>query len=138
MEEIENGVIEEKEEKPNRFVLYVVLGIVGVWLLIYGAVQLLMYLDNKNDERVKVQAALNEERISKNAYIHLTDSLKTINKSLSIYETLTLSIVYLKPDSIRGVVEDIVIGGGKYNFYVKYRVNISDSLKKEVIPELIY
>jgi hypothetical protein len=47
-------------------------------------------------------------------------------------------IVYLKNDSSRVVIEDVLIGGGKYNYYVKYRVLLKDNTTREMVPELIY
>jgi hypothetical protein len=47
-------------------------------------------------------------------------------------------LVYMKNDSSKVVIEDVLIGGGKYNYYVKYKVLYKDQSTKEVTPELIY
>lgn len=44
----------------------------------------------------------------------------------------------MKNDSARVIVEDVLIGGGKYDYYVKFRVLFKDNTTKEVKPELIY
>ena len=44
----------------------------------------------------------------------------------------------LKSDSSRVVIEDLLIGGGKYNYFIKYRVLFKDDSRKEVTPEMVY
>jgi hypothetical protein len=46
--------------------------------------------------------------------------------------------VYMKRDSSRVVISDIVIGGAKYEYYVRYKVLYKDKTTEEVAPELIY
>ena len=46
--------------------------------------------------------------------------------------------VYLKRDSAKVVVDDIIVGGAKYEYYVKYRVLHKDNHTEEVKPELVY
>jgi hypothetical protein len=83
------------------------------------------------------------------------DSLMKENKRLSVYETLTRAMVhrdeavsmlkykvgdfiYLKRDSARVVIEDVVIGGAKYDYYVRYKVLHKDNHSEEIKPELAY
>lgn len=47
-------------------------------------------------------------------------------------------IVMMKNDSAKVVIEDVLIGGGKYNYYIKYRVLLKDNTSRETVPELIY
>lgn len=85
----------------------------------------------------------------------IRDSLFYVNNELSKYKTLTQAmvrrdevtsqlkhkigdLVHLKNDSARVVIEDVLIGGGKYNYYVKYRVLLKDNTSREIVPELIY
>jgi hypothetical protein len=82
-------------------------------------------------------------------------SLFRENEKLSMYKTLTQAMSYrdditkqlyhkigdvviVKNDSARVVIEDVIIGGSKYNFYVKYKVKYKDNTYQELIPELIY
>jgi len=44
----------------------------------------------------------------------------------------------MKNDSAKVVIEDVLIGGGKYNYYIKYRVLLKDNTSRETVPELIY
>ena len=47
-------------------------------------------------------------------------------------------LVYMKNDSSKVVIEDVLIGGSKYNYYVKYKVLYKDNTTREIVPELIY
>lgn len=101
-----------------------------------------------------------EDKLKKEIYLKTNcgyerDSLLKENKQLSIYKSLTKAmvhrdeasgllsykvgdIVYMKSDSSKVVIEDIVIGGSKYQYYIKYKVLHKDKSIEEVIPELIY
>ena len=97
---------------------------------------------------------LNEQSVSSTCSV-TRDSLFKVNAELSKYKTLTQAmlhrdeatsqlkhkigdVVYMKNDSSRVIVEDVLIGGGKYDYYVKFRVLFKDNTTKEVKPELIY
>lgn len=83
------------------------------------------------------------------------DSLTREVNTLSIYKSLTKAMVHrdvatslllhgvgdivcLKRDSSMVVIADVIIGGSKYQYYIKYRVLHRDNTIEEVIPELIY
>lgn len=106
------------------------------------------------------EASLTNEKLLKSQSLNdrcsqTRDSLFRANAELSKYKTLSLAMAYrdgitsqlnhkvgdlvrLKSDSSKVVIEDIVIGGGKYNYYVKYRVVSKDNTSREMVPELIY
>ena len=109
----------------------------------------------KDLQLTKTRAELDQERADKNSCVYIRDSLDAAVKELSIYKTLSQAMVhrdqatkqllhkvgemvYMKNDSSRVVIEDIVIGGSKYNYYIKYKVLYKDNISKEVIPELVY
>ena len=46
--------------------------------------------------------------------------------------------VYLKRDSSKVVVSDVVVGGGKHEYYIKYKVMFRNGQEEAVVPELIY
>ena len=46
-------------------------------------------------------------------------------------------IVYKKLDSARVLVTDLVIGGGKFDYYFRYKVQHSDGKEEELKPELL-
>lgn len=108
------------------------------------------------DQQVKEsQTALNQERADKNSCVYTRDSLKEEVRQLSFYKTLTKAmvhrdeaasllkykvgdIVYLKTDSTKAVISDIIIGGSKYEYYIRYRLTFKDKSDEDVVPELIY
>jgi hypothetical protein len=123
--------------------------IVGTW----------SYFDYQRDydvarEKQETESKLQKELLLNSSCNHHVDSLNYINGELSKFQTLTLSMVhkkeatkglrsvgdiaYMKNDSSRVVVEDVLIGGGKYNYYVKYRVIFKNDTVKEISPEMIY
>ena len=46
-------------------------------------------------------------------------------------------IVYRKLDSTKYILEDIITGGTKYSYYVKFKVRSKDKVE-EIDPVLIY
>lgn len=121
------------------------------------AIFTMMFIAMKDDKKALQEAneeLLKEQSISSTCSV-TRDSLNRINAELSKYKTLTMAmvnrdevtsqlkhkvgeLVYMKNDSARVVIEDVLIGGGKYNYYVKYRVLLKDNTSREIIPELIY
>lgn len=90
-----------------------------------------------------------------NSTSYTKDSLFRINMLLSNYRALTDAmsfrdsirkplmytrgdIVILKRDSSRAVIKDILVGGGKYDYYIKYQVEFKDKNVETIDPELIY
>lgn len=142
---------EEKRIRKNYIiaiifvVLFAILADGGlIWVLI-GDKASIKEINNK----LNVEQGLNFNCSSKR------DSLLKENKQLSIYLSLTKAmvcrdeasgllshkvgdLVYMKNDSSKVVIEDIVIGGSKYQYYIKYKVLYKDKSTEEVIPELIY
>ena len=129
--------------------LIFLLAIVSVW----------SYFEyrEKSDMSIEYQKTQDElkKELDMNARCnHHVDSLEEVNKRLSRYESLTLAmlhrdeatrglkkvgdIAYMKIDSSRVVIEDVLIGGGKYNYFIKYRVLFKDDSRKEVTPEMVY
>jgi hypothetical protein len=83
------------------------------------------------------------------------DSLKLINDFLARYRTLTVAMTYrdsvrsslkykigdvvrLKRDSARVIISDIVVGGGKYEYYIKYKIMLKNGQEEEVAQEMLY
>lgn len=134
-----------------------------IWLssiticVIFGMFFWFDYQEDKatQEKHEKTEAALQHELLLNSSCNHHVDSLVYINGELSKFQSLTMAmvhrnnataelkygvgdIVYLKQDSSRVVIEDVLIGGGKYNYFVKYRVLFKDDSRKEVTPEMIY
>lgn len=148
------------ENKPkNTWLKYYGLPLIFLIISVSGLI-FDLYLTHK-DNRVKdialaeVNSILIKERADKTSCIYTKDSLIKINASLSVYKTLSLAMLHrdeatsllkyqvgeaahLKSDSSRVIVEDIVIGGSKHNYYVTYFVRLRNDTLKKVAPELIY
>lgn len=136
-------------------ILILSMSLLGATIIVIG-----MYFVQKNNQEkdrqtAVVQVNLDKERASKTSCIYLKDSLIRINAMLSTYKTLTASMiyrdevlgelkhkvgdmVYLKNDSSKVVVEDVIIGGSNHSYYVKYKVILKNGSEKEIMPELIY
>lgn len=143
-----------KDKDKSAFYLWLGFALVCVFAGINAYVNFRQSFDAAQ-ERIEMQKQLTQELLEKNSCISTKDSLFRINAKLSIYKTLTEAMVYrdditkqlphhigenviVKNDSARVTIEDIVIGGSKYNFYVKYKVKYKDNTTQELIPELIY
>lgn len=136
-----------------------------IWSIVFGialailAFTPLFWSIHKANENQKVLVE-NKDKLLVEQSISSTcsttrDSLTRINIELSKYKTLTQAmlhrdeaisqlkhkigdIVIMKSDSARVVIEDVLIGGGKYNYYIKFKVLHKDQTTQEVVPELIY
>jgi hypothetical protein len=126
---------------------------IGLLWLYYST--LLGAIKSSVEERQKHEKELNDKTLENIFASQKIDSLNKANDELSKYKALTKAMihrdeaanqlkhkvgdmVYLKSDSARVVIEDVLIGGGKYNYYVKYRVLLKDNTTREMVPELIY
>ena len=140
----------------NKFWFQCLIGCIFVAGFVFGFYKLLVGAIREDVKtRIERQQELDGEKF-KNAFCsQKVDSLTIANADLSKYKALSQAmshrdeatkqlnhqigdIVILKSDSSRVVIDDVVIGGGKYNYYIKFRVLYKDNTEKEVIPELIY
>lgn len=135
----------------NVFVFFIIIMIIlGLW----SYVDYKESVDNAIELR-KTRTELQKELLEKTSCIYMRDSLTLANANLSKFKTLTTAMihreeankqlqykigdaVHIKRDSSRVIVDDILIGGGKYSYYIKYRVQYRDGTTLEVSPELIY
>ncbi len=109
----------------------------------------------KEDQIKSLQAKYSNENSRYNAVSATKDSLIVINSFLAKYRALTEAMTYrdsvrlpmqykigdvarLKRDSSRVVISDIVVGGSKYDYYIKYKVLFKDNTTEDIIPELLY
>lgn len=147
-----NGITSEQLKK--NYGKSVVIGMLSAFLLMSLMLSYLM-INKLTIDLEKKHAMIIKEITDKGDCIHRRDSLTREVERLSIYETLSRSmafrddatrllkhkvgdIVYSKQDSSQVVISDIVIGGSKYEYYVKYRITHKDNTIEEVIPELLY
>ncbi len=135
----------------------IVFWICGVLTIFAITIFVLMFMSIEHNRKALEEAnktILKEQTINSTCSV-TRDSLSKVNTELSKYKALTQAMihrdeatnqlkhkvgdmVYLKNDSSRVVIEDVLIGGGKYNYYVKYRVLLKDNTTREMVPELIY
>lgn len=134
--------------KAWRVVLFATIAIIA-----YGGI--LIALKDTNDSLKEANAKLQKEQGLNQTCNYKVDSLRRENKELSVFKTLTKAmvqreevnsklphkigqIVFLKRDSSRVIIEDIISGGAKYDYYVRYRVLYKDNHAEEVKPEMVY
>ena len=109
----------------------------------------------KNAELAALQTKVSDIEKMYSSAAFKGDSLHALNIVLSKYKTLTYAMLYrdsirralrysvgdivqLKSDSSRAVIKDILIGGGKYEHYMKYQIVRKDNSTDLVSPELVY
>ena len=145
---------DEKEEKRVKKNITIAVVLVCLFTIIaYSGFILAIIEDGK--ERKETNKKLQQEQRLNSTCSYKRDSLAKEVKQLSIYKSLTKAMVhrdeatsllkykvgdmvYCKRDSSHVVIYDIVIGGSKYEYYIRYRILHKDNSTEEVIPELIY
>lgn len=144
--------METQEQKTNKQNWKAALGVFTCICIYAGLVWLIVAI--KSDLR-EANTKIQEEQKLNSTCSYKRDSLLRENKQYKAHQSLHKAIshrdeatsllphkigdaVYLKRDSVRVVIEDIVIGGAKYEYYVKYRVLHKDKTTEEVKPEMVY
>jgi hypothetical protein len=88
-------------------------------------------LSNRTDSLSKEASMLNSHRPLSLAMSHRDEATRHLKYAVG-------EAVYLKRDSTRVVITDIVIGGSAYNYYLRYRVVNRENREEEIIPELLF
>lgn len=140
--------------KKKKVILIIVLSLIFVVLAFF------IFILNENLKEKK-QTITNMQQASKNANQKFKqlkksqDSIMLINSFLARYRSLTVAmsyrdsirlsmkyqigdVVHLKRDSSRAIISDIIVGGGRHEYYIKYELMLKNGNKEEVVPELIY
>lgn len=89
------------------------------------------YLSRRSDSLYKEATMLNAHRPLSLAMSHRDEATQHLKYAVG-------EAVYLKRDSTRVVITDIVIGGSAYNYYLRYRVVNRENREEEIIPELLF
>lgn len=143
------NVAEPKESKWLRYYLIPML----VFIIAISGLTYDLYLTNK--EKDTLRDNLSKEQLLNSTCSIQRDSLTKAVNRLSVYKSLTLAMVhrdeatdllkykvgdfvYLKRDSSKVLVSDIIMGGANYEYYVRYKVMYKDKTTEEVAPELVY
>ncbi len=139
------------KKKVILIILFIlVIAAMGYWVF---------SLNRKVEEKTKKISELESASLSAdsryNSLMYTKDSLALINILLSKYRVLTDAMKYrdsvrlgmqysvgdevmLKKDSSRAIVSDIVIGGSKHEYYIKYKILLKDGQEEIILPELLY
>ena len=149
---MENQNISEEQRIKKNLKWTVIFVFAFATIMYSGLIWALM--DSKKTNQETNDKLLKEQSLNSTCS-YKRDSLTKEVKELSIYKSLTKAMVhrdeatillkykvgdfvYMKRDSSRVVISDIVIGGAKYEYYVRYKVLYKDKTTEEVAPELIY
>lgn len=146
---------EEKSPKKNN-TIWIVIGFV----VLLGIIVLLFILSsNQKAKHEKAMAEMQlkyQQELNRLTMANSTiDSLYKVAVYLDKYRGLVESaytrdssriavphnvgdVVMLKVDSSVVVITDIIVGGGLFEYYVRYRVQHKDRTIEEVAPEMIF
>jgi len=145
----------EEQPKPKReyklYILSALYLIVIVWSFYYGATN----ANKKEAEKEEVQRQLNFMTNKYSSRNHYADSLMVVHMRYNKYRHSAESQAYRdsvsrmmkyhagdfvikKLDSAKLLVTDIIIGGGKYDYYFRYAVMDSSGKETQIKPELLY
>lgn len=147
---MENQQITPQSKKTSWKIILTIIVCIGIFVSGYVYTVL-----DYSHEMAEEQKKLLDEQNKNMTCTFKRDSLAKEVKQLSIYKSLTKAMVhrddatsllkyqvgdfvYMKRDSAKVVISDIIIGGSKYEYYIKYKVLHKDNSTEEVIPELIY
>lgn len=142
----------QEQKKSSTWKRYYLLPMSFMILVIFGLAYYLYLTDKEKDQ---ANADLSKEMLVNSTCSFKRDSLLKEVKQLSIYKSLTKAMVhrdeatvllkhkvgdfvYLKIDSSRVIISDIIIGGAQYEYYIKYKVLYKDKTTEDIAPELIY
>ncbi|NTW31324.1 MAG: hypothetical protein HGB12_01595 [Bacteroidetes bacterium] len=138
----------------KKFILILILALTlsGMGFAIYK-------LNKKVTEKQKEISDLELATLNSNAKFlkikKTRDSLAFVNAFLAKYRVLTEAMTYrdsmriflkykvgdivrLKRDSSRAVINDIIIGGGKHEYYIKYKIALKTGQTEDIVQELLY
>jgi len=138
----------------KKVILIVVFSLVII-IMGYIIYSLNKKVEDKNQEITILEKASKNADIKYTNLMNSKDSLMLIDAFLAKYRTLTVAMTYrdsvrlsmkykigdiahLKRDSSKVVISDIIIGGGKYEYYIKYKVMLKNGQEEEIAQELLY
>lgn len=121
----------------------------------YWVYKLNKKVEDKTKQISELQSASQSANSRYNQLMYTKDSLAYINILLSKYRVLTDAMKYrdsvrlgmkyavgdevrLKKDSSRAIISDIVIGGSKHEYYIKYEILLKNGDEEIILPELLY
>jgi hypothetical protein len=94
--------------------------------------------DSRYDQLMYTKDSLAFINILLSKYRVLTDAMK-YRDSVRLQMNYTVGdVVYLKRDSSRAIISDIIVGGSKHEYYIKYKILFKDGVEEDILPELLY
>lgn len=145
-----------QEENTGSSKIWLIIGII----LMIGLIGVLIYFNmTANQRHQKAMADMQlkyQQEITRLTMANRTiDSLSTIANHLIKYRGLVEAgytrdssriviphkigdIVKLKFDNSDVVITDIIVGGGQFEYYVRYRVMHSNRKTEEIAPEMVF
>lgn len=150
-------IIVEKENKTPLFnwqKMFWVTGSVVVVLCFICWIAVSSSISNKAEAEKYRQLYKSETLANLNYEIRLDSTMKAI-KQLSSYQPLTSAMIsrdkvrasmkyqpgdfaVMKVDSSKVLVIDIIAGGDKFNYSLKYKIQRKDKSTEDVSPQLLY
>lgn len=148
---MENQTTVEKKVSKQTIIISVLFSV----LFLLTCSLLIWVIENGKKELAEANSKLLQEQNVSNTCSYKKDSLTNEVNQISNYKTLVKSMahrdeatallkykigdfVYLKRDSDKVVISDIVIGGARFEYYIRYKVLHKDKIEEEIKPELIY
>jgi DNA-directed RNA polymerase subunit H (RpoH/RPB5) len=138
----------------KKVILIVVfsLVIIGMGYAIY---RLNKDVEDKKKKITDLEKASKNSNVKYDKLMYTKDSLMLINAFLAKYRTLTVAMTYrdsvrmslkykigdvvrMKRDSARAIISDIIIGGGRYEYYIKYKVMLKSGQEEDIVQEMLY
>ena len=149
--------MESKTPSYKKLALnWLIVGIVLI-VIVIGSFLYLSLEKTKNTESSlqNTQLSLQQESKIKTTCIFVRDSINKELAKLSVYKSLTMAMIvrdeatlslkykvgdiaYKKNDSAKVVIQDIIIGGSKYNYYVKYSILYTNDSSDIINPLILY
>ena len=143
------------KEKSGSKKTLIFFALVILFLISWGTYYFFESYKDKSNESEANKAAYNAMYLKYKQESTYSDSLYRINMKFDKYRHAAESqafrdsvsrrmeykvgdFAFLKTDSTRVIVTDIIIGGGLYDYYFRYKVMDRTGSEKEVKPELLF
>lgn len=145
----------EENPKKGRSVSKIILQFVALIMICWGFYYAFESYKEKSKENVDNIKAYNAMYLKYKTESTYSDSLCQVNLRYNKYRHAAESqafrdsvsrkmdykpgdVVYKKTDSSRVIVTDIIIGGGIYDYYFRYRIIDRAGTENEIKPELLF
>ncbi len=146
---------EPKKEKSGGKTMHVFVTVLVVFMISWGFYYGFNAYKEKCRESEENKKAYNDMFLKFQQGAAYSDSLYKVNMRFNKYRHAAESqayrdsvsrgmdykpgdFAYKKSDSSKVVVSDIIVGGGLYNYYFRYRIIDKSGAEQEIKPELLF